>query len=47
MKASPKNAKEVESVKKELENAYKQIDMYKSIVTGLKAKEVSVDSIDK
>ena len=28
-------------------NAYKQIDMYKSIIHNLKGKEISIDSIDR
>lgn len=28
-------------------NAYKQIDMYKSVLSNLKAKEISIDSVDK
>lgn len=28
-------------------NAYKQIDMYKTVIAGLKAKEVSIDSVDR
>ena len=28
-------------------NAYKQIDMYKSVITSLKAKEISIESLDK
>ena len=28
-------------------NAYKQIDMYKSVLTNLKAKEISIESLDK
>ena len=47
MRASPKNSKELESIRKELSNAYKQIDMYKEVIQNLKAKEVSLDNIDK
>lgn len=47
MKNTPKVGKELESVRKELSNAYKQIDMYKNIVQDLKAKEVPLDHVDK
>lgn len=46
-KSTPKNDKQIESIRKELSNAYKQIDMYKGIVQGLKAKEAPMDHIDK
>jgi hypothetical protein len=48
-KSTPKdnNNKQIESIRKELSNAYKQIDMYKEILQGLKAKEISLDHIDK
>jgi conjugal transfer/entry exclusion protein len=47
LKNTPKVGKEVESIRKELSNAYKQIDMYKNIVQDLKAKEVPLDHVDK
>lgn len=37
----------VEREKKELANAYKQIEMYKNVLKDLKAKEISTDSVDK
>lgn len=33
-----KNSKELESIRKQLSNAYKQIDMYKEVIQNLKAK---------
>ena len=35
---SGQKMKENESVKRELSNAYKQIDMYKSVIINLKTK---------
>ena len=37
----------VESVKKELSNAYKQIDMYKMMLINLRAKSISSDAQEK
>jgi hypothetical protein len=45
--ASPGNAKQIEGIRKELSNAYKQIDMYRDIVQGLKAKEAPLEQADK
>ena len=39
--------KNLEKEKKELTNAYKQIEMYKSVLKDLKAKEISTESVDK
>jgi wobble nucleotide-excising tRNase len=47
VKTSPKNSKELESIRKELSNAYKQIDMYKDVIQNLKAKEISLDHVDR
>jgi hypothetical protein len=47
VKSVPKNTKQLESIRKELSNAYKQIDMYKETVQNLKAKEVPLDHVDK
>jgi seryl-tRNA synthetase len=46
-KSTPKNGKQLESIRKELSNAYKQIDMYKETIQNLKSKEVSLDNVDK
>lgn len=46
-KSTHKEGKQLESIRKQLSNAYKQIDMYKEIVQNLKAKEVSLDNVDK
>ena len=39
--------KNIEREKKELSNAYKQIQMYKNVLKDLKSKEISTESIDK
>jgi hypothetical protein len=36
-----------EKEKTELANAYKQIEMYKTVLKDLKAKEISSESADK
>jgi len=40
-------SRNLEKEKKELANAYKQIEMYKTVLKDLKAKEISTESIDK
>lgn len=49
VKSSPNKGsfKQVESIRKQLSNAYKQIDMYKNTLQNLKAKEVSLDNVEK
>ena len=44
---SGQKMKEKESTRRELTNAYKQIEMYKSVIINLKTKQISVESFKK
>lgn len=47
MERAESPSRNLEKEKKELANAYKQIEMYKSVLKDLKAKEISTESADK